>query len=262
MPTPRRARSVSLAGNAGRPMPAQRMAVLAASLNAAQRRQVTPARRRPTAERRAGNVATRAQSLTAAPVPRRRRNNARLRNELTELRLSRQEELNRLRQQLARQYNAALTQRQANIRSALTNQFANMSRQVNSAAINRTRAQANANSKLKLLNAINKVKNIIRITKQPREYLALVNAIRNYSELPGNSAHLNAKANAIFRAYGALPGGGGLGPKTKLKVARKLQELGKIYSTRHGNTLYEAGLRYGTSYIGGGIVRAIARRLA
>lgn len=239
-----------------------RLANLAQVLNSSVRR---AERRPPTAERRAENNARRAAALIPAvpvAVPRRRRNNARLRNELTELRLSRQEELNTLRQQLARQYSAALAQRQANIRSALTNQFANMSRQVNSYAANRGRVQANANSKRKLLNAINKVKNIVRITGQPQQYLALVNAIRNYSELPKNSALLNARANAIFRAYGALPGGGGLGPKTKLKVARKLQNLAKIYSNRHGNALYEAGLRYGTSYRGGSIIRAVARRLA
>jgi hypothetical protein len=265
MPTPRRARSLSVAaGNARRPATAQRLAVLAASLNAAQRRQATPARRRPTAERRAANVA----ALATSPVPRRRRNNARLRNELTQLRLERQEELNRLRRQLTRQHNAALAravnQRQANVRSALLNQFANMSRQVNSRAVNRTRVQANTNSRAKFLNAINKVKNIIRLTGQSQEYLTLTNAIRNFSNTRGNNATLNAKANAIFRAYGALPGGAAaLGPRTKLKVARKLQSLSKIYSNKHGNALYEAGLRYGTNRLpAGGIIRGIARRLA
>ena len=258
MPTPRRTRSMTR--NASRPASAQRLAVLAASLNAAQRRQATPARRRPTAERRAANVA----ALAISPVPRRRRNNARLRNELTQLRLERQEELNRLRRELTRQHNAALAravnQRQANVRSALLNQFANMSRQVNSIAVNRTRA----NSKAKFLNAINKVKNIIRLTGQSQEYLTLANAIRNFSNTRGNNATLNAKANAIFRAYGALPGGAAaLGPRTKLRVARKLQSLSKIYSNKHGNALYEAGLRYGTNRLpGGGIIRGIARRLA
>lgn len=174
MPSPRRTRSVSIAGSPGRRAPAQRMAVLAASLNAAHRRQATPARR--------------------APV---------------------------------------------------------------------RRATA-ANSKRKLLEAINKVKNIIRITGQSPEYLAVVNSIRNYSALPGNSANLNTKANAIFRAYGALPGGAAaLGPRTKLQVARKLQNLVKIYSNRHGNALYEAGLRYGTHGMPGGyFLRSVARRLA
>ena len=174
MPSPRRTRSVSIAGSPGRRAPAQRMAVLAASLNAAHRRQATPARR--------------------APV----------------------------------------------------------------------RRAAAANSKRKLLEAINKVKNIIRITGQSPEYLAVVNSIRNYSALPGNSANLNTKANAIFRAYGALPGGAAaLGPRTKLQVARKLQNLVKIYSNRHGNALYEAGLRYGTQGMPGGyFLRSVARRLA
>jgi hypothetical protein len=126
------------------------------------------------------------------------------------------------------------------------------------------RAQANANSRAKFLNAINKVKNIIRLTGQSQEYLTLTNAIRNFSNTRGNNATLNAKANAIFRAYGALPGGAAaLGPRTKLKVARKLQSLSKIYSNRHGNALYEAGLRYGTPANPFGMVlRSVARRLA
>ena len=171
MPSPRRTRSLSVAGSAGRPVTAQRLAVLAASLNAAQRRQAAPARR--------------------PPVRR-------------------------------------------------------------------------ANSKAKLLQAINKLKNVIRLTGQSQEYLTLVNSIRNYSALPGNSANLNAKANAIFRAYGALPGGAAaLGPRTKLQVARKLQNLVKIYSNKHGNALYEAGLRYGTQGMPGGyFLRSVARRLA
>jgi len=174
MPSPRRTRSVSIAGSPGRRAPAQRLAVLAASLNAAHRRQATPAPR--------------------APV---------------------------------------------------------------------RRASA-ANSKRKLLNAINKVKNIIRLTGQSQEYLVLANAIRNYSALPRNSANMNARANAIFRAYGALPGGAAaLGSRTKLQVARKLQNLAKIYSNRHGNALYEAGLRYGTQGMPGGyFLRSVARRLA
>lgn len=174
MPSPRRTRSVSIAGSPGRRAPAQRMAVLAASLNAAHRRQATPARR--------------------APV----------------------------------------------------------------------RRAAAANSKRKLLEAINKVKNIIRLTGQSQEYLVLANAIRNYSALPANSANMNARANAIFRAYGALPGGAAaLGSRTKLQVARKLQNLAKIYSNRHGNALYEAGLRYGTQGMPGGyFLRSVARRLA
>ena len=172
MPSPRRTRSMSIAGSAGRPVTAQRLAVLAASLNAAQHRQATPRVRR-------------------APVRR-------------------------------------------------------------------------ANSKAKLLQAINKLKNIIRLTGQSQEYLVLANAIRNYSELRGNSANMNAKANAIFRAYGALPGGAAaLGTRTKLQVARKLQALGKIYSNKHGNALYEAGLRYGTPANPFGMVlRSVARRLA
>jgi len=190
MPSPRRTRSLSVAGGSARPLTAQRLAVLAASLNAAQRRQVTP-----------------------APLPRapRRRPNA-----------------------------PAATARV------------------------QRRARANANSKRKLLEAINKVKNIIRLTGQSQEYLVLANAIRNYSALPRNSANLNTRANAIFRAYGALPGGAAaLGSRTKLQVARKLQNLAKIYSNRHGNALYEAGLRYGTEgVIGGYFLRSLARRLA
>jgi len=174
MPSPRRTRSVSIAGSPGRRAPAQRMAVLAASLNAAHRRQATPARRPP------------------------------------------------------------------------------------------VRRATAANSKRKLLEAINKVKNIIRLTGQSQEYLVLANAIRNYSALPANSANMNARANAIFRAYGALPGGAAaLGSRTKLQVARKLQNLAKIYSNRHGNALYEAGLRYGTQGMPGGyFLRSVARRLA
>ena len=120
------------------------------------------------------------------------------------------------------------------------------------------------NSKAKLLQAINKVKNIIRLTGQSQEYLVLANAIRNYSALSANSANMNARANAIFRAYGALPGGAAaLGSRTKLQVARKLQNLAKIYSNRHGNALYEAGLRYGTQGMPGGyFLRSVARRLA
>jgi hypothetical protein len=126
------------------------------------------------------------------------------------------------------------------------------------------RRRVNINSKRKLLQAINKVKNILKITGQSREYLVLVNAIRNYSALPRNSANLNSRANAIFRAYGALPGGAAaLGPRTKLQVARKLQNIAKIYSNRHGNALYEAGLRYGTQGMPGGyFLRSVARRLA
>ncbi len=126
------------------------------------------------------------------------------------------------------------------------------------------RRRVNTNSKRKLLQAINKVKNILKITGQSREYLVLVNAIRNYSALPRNSANLNSRANAIFRAYGALPGGAAaLGPRTKLQVARKLQNIAKIYSNRHGNALYEAGLRYGTQGMPGGyFLRSVARRLA
>ena len=179
MPSPRRTRSLSIAGSAGRHVPAQRLAVLAASLNAAQRRQAAPARRPP---------------VRRAPA----------------------------------------------------------------------RRAAAANSKRKLLEAINKVKNIIRLTGQSQEYLVLANAIRNYSALSANSANINARANAIFRAYGALPGGAvALGPRTKLQVARKLQNLAKIYSNRHGNALYEAGLRYGTHGMPGGyFLRSVARRLA
>jgi len=126
------------------------------------------------------------------------------------------------------------------------------------------RRAAAANSKRKLLEAINNVKNIIRLTGQSQEYLVLANAIRNYSALSANSANINARANAIFRAYGALPGGAAaLGPRTKLQVARKLQHLAKIYSNRHGNALYEAGLRYGTHGMPGGyFLRSVARRLA
>jgi len=190
MPSPRRTRSLSVAGGSARPLTAQRLAVLAASLNAAQRRQAAPARP-PRAPRRHPN---------APPA-------------------------------------AARVQR---------------------------RARANANSKAKLLESINKVKNIIRLTGQSQEYLVLANAIRNYSALPRNSANLNARANAIFRAYGALPGGAAaLGPRTKLQVARKLQALAKIYSNKHGNALYEAGLRYGTPANPFGMVlRSVARRLA
>ena len=120
------------------------------------------------------------------------------------------------------------------------------------------------NSKAKLLESINKIKNILKLTGQSQQYLELANAIRNYSELRGNSPRLNSKANAIFRTYGALPGGAAaLGPLTKLQVARKLQNLAKIYSNRHGNALYEAGLRYGTPANPFGMVlRSVARRLA
>lgn len=61
MPTPRRARTLSVAGNA-RPLAAQRMAVLAASLNAAQRRQAAPPRPR----RRRANAAAPVRAVANA----------------------------------------------------------------------------------------------------------------------------------------------------------------------------------------------------
>ena len=269
MPTPRRPRSLSVAGNAGRPMPAQRMAVLTASLNAAQRRQVQPARRPSTAERRARNVAARAQPLAVSPVPRRRRNNARLRNELTELRLSRQEELNRLRQQLTRQHNAALAravnQRQANVRSALLNQFSNMSRQVNSIAVNRGRAQANTNSKRKFENAINKLKMTMRNAGYSREYSNLFNAIKRFSSISKNSppANLRRGANNVVNHYFVLPGGGTISAFKKPVLAKNLKELVEIYSNKHAKAIYNSALNKGTREYGRAqpIVRGIARAL-
>jgi len=128
----------------------------------------------------------------------------------------------------------------------------------------RSMTASHAISKLKLLRAINNLRNVIRITGQSKQYLALANAIRNYSAVSRNSPNLNSRANAIFRAYGNLPGGAAaLGPRTKLQVARKLQNLVKIYSNKHGNALYEAGLRYGTPANPFGMVlRSVARRLA
>ena len=261
MPSPRRTRSMTR--NARRLATAQPMAVLAASLNAASPRRAT--RARPVPETRAANLA----ALAAVSVPRRPRTNTRLRNELSQLRLERQEELNRLHRQLTQQHNAALAravnQRQANVRSALLSQFNNMSRQINSRAVNRGRAQANANSKRKFENAINKLKMTMRNAGYSRQYSNLFNAIKRFSSISKNSppANLRRGANNVVNHYFVLPGGSTISGLRKPLLAKNLKELVEIYSNKHAKAIYNSAINKGTREYGRAqpIVRGIARAL-
>ena len=123
-------------------------------------------------------------------------------------------------------------------------------------------------SKKRLLNALGKSKEIIRVAiprANSQKYMNLINSIRAFSRAANTTskANLNAKAKNIFNKYSILPGQSTLTYTEKLEILKHFREIIAIYSRAHANALQEGALLSGTSGVPivGRVLRSAARTM-
>jgi hypothetical protein len=123
-------------------------------------------------------------------------------------------------------------------------------------------------TKKQLLNALNKSKEIIRISIPPtnrQKYWNLINSIKKFSRAPNTTPkqNLNRKGKNIFNSYSKLPGQSSIGLMKKLETLKQFRELIGIYSPVHANSLREGAILSGTQGIPliGPVLRSAARSL-
>jgi hypothetical protein len=228
MPTPRRARSVSLAGNAGRPMPAQRMAVLAASLNAAQRRQPNAAA--------AAAAARRRQRENAAVLNAIAQRNAAVRNAIAQ-RNAAVAQRNAAQATINANYKNKLLQTikvtQALIRNSYGNNYNHTLAKVkNFISGNPVNLEKRAKN---IFNAYNLMPNSRKFNIRERNNL--VNILRtseNWSQIDRDT---KKRIKEVMTSS--------LNSNTKISLLGKILDLISVYSPRHANALQNAAENYG-----------------